>query len=181
MLAPTPPPTPVPSPSPSRAGSRLAERFADAEARGATLLDALRGRLQQLAIAQQHADLGVPLPGRLRVPRDASDDQAGSQGGAPSASSVPAPHKYAALLPALVFKLAKAAEEVLEQVRLCVEELEALSRQLERASHNVSDQERAYFCTQEFWRKRLLVEAASVADSPADVDQLRLAWVSKPT
>ncbi|GBG25320.1 Hypothetical Protein FCC1311_015382 [Hondaea fermentalgiana] len=158
----------------SRAVSRLRERFNGVETRGSQLLDSLVAVLQRLETARKYQDLGLPLPGPFARPATA-DNSAGAGAGADHASSVV--DIYAELLPKLVAALVRRAEETLEQLRFCVEELEVVWKQMQPfAATDEAAQTMTYWLGQEYWRKKQLLEAAVLVDGSHRFIDLQRAW-----
>jgi len=135
----------------SRPTARLAEQFDQAEQRAGRLIESVAATLERLRVVQNRRANGVGLPGRL------------------------ARHP-----PALAIKLEAAlsrqAEQSFEQLRLCLEELEINVRNLQGAMSTFEDEAIFHTLGNEYWRKRLLLEAALVSDDGEVWDALALQW-----
>lgn len=150
-------------------------------------MDTMAATLQRLETARKYQDLGLSLPGPfarpqrpLSVPSSSASTASSSVVAGGSMEDVPDSEDiYEYLLPRLVASLVSRAEETLEQLRLCVEELEVVSKQLESfAASDESFRSTAYWHAQEFLRKKQLLEAALLPDGSDRFSDLQVAWNS---
>jgi len=126
------------------------ERFAAAERDGHALIQALCSQQQRLKSVLALETLGAPLPGRF--------------GGTP--------HIQQRLSTRLVVALTTDLEKRLEALRLNLEELEVIARDL------TDFEEAAYWTRREYWRKRRLLEAVVAVDDEPSLRNLSENWKS---